>query len=109
MSTLVEFQTPSGPVLIQTKADTPVTAVSSTADGLVVKAEQQLRDSLSAVIAIANEFAVMMTKVQSCSAGELEFGLEVSGKGTIYVVETTATAAFKVTLKFGTSAEQRRS
>ena len=30
---------------------------------------------------------------------ELEFGLSLSGKGNLYVVETTVEATFKVTLK----------
>jgi hypothetical protein len=106
MSTLVEFQTASGPILIQTKADVSVSAVSSTADGLVAKADRQLRDSLAAVTALANEFAGTLKGIESCSAAELKFGLDVSGKGNVFVVETTAKAAFEITLTFDIAAER---
>ena len=45
----------------------------------------------------------MMANVKGCSSAELEFGLEVSGKGTVYVVETSAQAAFKIKLTFDPS------
>ena len=103
MPTFVEFDSPSGPIRIETKSAGTVTAVTSTQEGVVAKAERQLRDSLRTVAALANEFSATLASIEGCSSGEIEFGLEVSGKGTIYVVETAAQASFKVTLKFDLS------
>ena len=49
MPTLVQFDSPSGPILIEISPDSGVTAVTSTADGAVAKAQAHLRDSLQAV------------------------------------------------------------
>ena len=108
MSTLIEFQTADGPILIESRSNVSVTAVASTADGLVAKADRHLRESLPVVVSMANEFAAALKNIQSCSAAELKFGLDVSGKGNIYVVETSAKAAFELTLKLDLAQGQPR-
>jgi hypothetical protein len=96
---LVEYQAEGDPVLVLTKAPgEDVVAVGNLEDA-IAKVEVSLRDQFRVIRRIADEFAaVIQGEGSPVDSAEIEFGLEASGKGTIYVVETTGTATFKVKL-----------
>jgi hypothetical protein len=65
---------------------------------------EQLQSTLSSKFAVIRGIATdladsLKTSAQLVKSAELEFGLSASGKGNLYVVETTVEATFKVTLK----------
>ena len=99
MSKLIEYQASDGPVLIAVRSgEADVTPVANLED-TIEKAAGHLRNSFQTVRRIADDFVDSLREGASkVSSAELEFGLDLTGKGTIYVVETTAAAAFKVKL-----------
>ena len=97
MPKLVEYRAEGDPVLIVAK--TPGVVPVGNLEDAIVQVEVTLRDQFKVIRRIADEFAATIQGDGSpVTSAELEFGLEVSGKGTIYVVETTGTATFKVKL-----------
>jgi len=99
MAKLIEYPTKDGSVLIAvTRGGADVTPVANLED-TIQKAAQNLRDSFQIIRRIADDFvASLQAGVSAVTSAELEFGLDLTGKGTIYVVETTAQASFKVKL-----------
>jgi C4-dicarboxylate transporter len=91
-----------------TAAGTPVVVAVTTGEGdvapvglddAVEKVESSLRENFEVIARIAEDFVAAVSATASKVTGaELEFSLEMSGKGTIYVVETTGKATFKVKL-----------
>jgi hypothetical protein len=102
MPKLVELQSEGESVLIMTRAPGENVVAVGNLEDVIAKVEVSLRDQFKVIRRIANEFAaVIQGEGSPIASAEIEFGLEATGKGTIYVVETTGTATFKVKLTLG--------
>jgi Trypsin-co-occurring domain 1 len=102
MGKLLRFDSSSGPITIGIGTSQDITAVGGL-DSVIEKAEQSFDGVLRMVGAIAESFAENVSKT-SAETAELEFGLQFTGKGTLFVVESQAQASLRVTLKFRTGA-----
>jgi hypothetical protein len=94
---LLELDTPSGTILVEIPvAEGEVSAVSRTGE-VVEKIAKSMGEVLGVVAGIAHGFhdAIKDSPVESA---QLEFGLQFSVSGRLYVVETAAQSAIKVTL-----------
>jgi Trypsin-co-occurring domain 1 len=75
---------------------TPVTNI----DDKINQAADTLESKFDVIRGIAVDLAnSLKSAANQIKEAELEFGLSLSGKGNLYVVETTVEATFKVTLK----------
>jgi hypothetical protein len=75
---------------------TPVTNI----DDKINDAVATLQSKFEVIRGIAVDLANSLQSAENLiNEAELEFGLSLSGKGNLYVVETTVEATFKVTLK----------
>lgn len=103
MAKLVEMSTKSGgKVLIQisendTSGVRPVTAL----DDAYEDAIQTLDEGLEQLYSIGRAFSGALAALGSTlESAELELGLQVTGKGKLFVVEAEAEASFKAKLVF---------
>ncbi len=104
MPKLLELDIPGGSVLFEVPAaGTEVAAVSKTGE-VVEKIAKSLGEVLGVVGGIAVGFheAIKDAPVESA---QLEFGLQFSAKGRLYVVDVAAQSAIKVTLTVGRGKE----
>jgi hypothetical protein len=75
---------------------TPVTNI----DEKIKDATETLQSKFEVIRGIAVDLSNSLNSTANhIKEAELEFGLSLSGKGNLYVVETTVEATFKVTLK----------
>lgn len=75
---------------------TPVTSI----DDKINQVADTLESKFDVIRGIAVDLAnSLKSAANQIKEAELEFGLSLSGKGNLYVVETTVEATFKVTLK----------
>lgn len=69
-------------------------------DDKINDAVETLQSKFAVIRGIAIDLANSLESAPNqIKEAELEFGLSLSGKGNLYVVETTVEATFKVTLK----------
>jgi hypothetical protein len=68
-------------------------------DDKINDAADTLQSKFEVIRGIALDLANALKSTNQIKEAELEFGLSLSGKGNLYVVETTVEATFKVTLK----------
>jgi NTP-dependent ternary system trypsin peptidase co-occuring protein len=94
---LIEFDTPNGTIRIA--ARTPEDSISpvGVVEDAVAKAREGLEKSMATVTWLCDAAygALVLTKNKPASA-EVEFGLQITAKGTIYVVETQADASITI-------------
>ena len=97
MPRLWEFDVPGGTVLFEAPAPDGQVAAVSKAGEVVEKIAKSMGEVLGVVGGIALGFhdAIKDAPVQSA---QLEFGLNFTVKGRLYVVETAAESAIRVTL-----------
>jgi hypothetical protein len=101
---LLELDAAEGTVLFQVPAgDAEVSAVSRTGE-VVEKIAKSLGEVLGVVGSVAQGFhdAIKDAPVQTA---QLEFGLQFTAKGRLYVVDLEAASAIKVTLTVNCGAE----
>lgn len=94
------IETPAGDsaVLIAVSGEPDVVAVGSIDERIETIAET-LCSKFKVIRAIAEQLVdALKEKPLPLKSAELEFGLGATGKGKIYVVETSAEATFKVKL-----------
>jgi hypothetical protein len=99
MATMLKFPAPGGEVeiLVREPGEEVVTPV-----GVSEKAAKRIERSLDDVLVVVRHVA---TSVQAALAGapvesaEVEFGLQITSKGTVYVFEAGAQATLLVRLK----------
>jgi hypothetical protein len=101
MPKLVAIQASHGEIRIAV----PKTGEGITAVGVLDDAVESVRGSLDEAFATASSmgdaFASALKKATSQpSAAELEFGLQFTAKGTVYVVGAEATASIKVKVTY---------
>src|ERR1700730_14391992 len=99
MAKLIRMEVGGTPVLIAVATgDDDIVPVGKLEDA-VDSVHASLSDSFRVISQIADEFVTALQgTVSKIASAELEFGLEATGKGNIFVVETTAKANFKVKL-----------
>jgi hypothetical protein len=86
-------------VLIATRRNPNDVAPVANLDDKIEKAAETLQSKFEVIRGIAEDLAKSLkTGEKLVKTAELEFGLSLSGKGNLYVVETTMEATFKVTL-----------
>lgn len=101
MANLIEVNGTKGSVLVAVK--TPPGAIEATADldETIQKVEANVDDAFEVVERVVEAFHAHVEAFgEKLNAAEIEMGLSFTAKGSVYVVEATAEAAFKVTLKF---------
>jgi hypothetical protein len=99
---LLEFETASGPVVIAIGSTQDIGAAGGL-DGALEKTERSFEGALRMIEAVANSLASTLARTSADSA-QVEFGLQFTGKGTLFVVESEAQASLKVTLSFKVAA-----
>jgi Trypsin-co-occurring domain 1 len=97
MPFLLEFENPTGAILFEVPGAEGEIAPVSRSSEVVEKIAKSMGEVLGVVGGIARGFheAIADAPVESA---QLEFGLQFSVSGRLYVVETTAQSAIKVTL-----------
>lgn len=100
MKPILQLETSNGSILIQA-SDTDLGMVNPTSrlDDAVVKLSEQLEDKAQVIGHLAETvMAAVKSRIKGAESIELEFGISFTLKGTIYVVESSAEATFKVKL-----------
>jgi hypothetical protein len=101
MAKLMAFETPYGTVNIATRRGAAGVTAVGVVDDTIEKAGRSLDEMLTIVTGFSEAVRAALARAEHPPAeASVEFGLEISGKGTIYVVETEATASIKVTLTY---------
>jgi hypothetical protein len=97
MTKLLELDIPGGTVLVEVPGTGDEVSAVSRAGDIVEKITQSVGEALGVVGGIAQGFhdAIKDTPVESA---QLEFGLQFTVKGRLYVVDAETAAAIKVTL-----------
>lgn len=103
MAQLVEFAIPGGTLKIA--ARTPEDSISpvGVVEDAIAKAQEGLEKSMATVTYLCDAaYAALASAKNKPDSAEVEFGLQITAKGTIYVVETQAEASItiKATYKF---------
>ncbi|MGV0583731.1 CU044_2847 family protein [Mycobacteroides chelonae] len=97
MDKYLEFSSQDGPILVRV-AESPGDVVAvSRAEDLVEKTATSMRQAFAMAAGVAHDFhdAIKKSPVDSAT---VEFGVQFTGKGRLYIVESEAQCAFKVTL-----------
>jgi Trypsin-co-occurring domain 1 len=97
MAKLLEISTSEGDVLIATRTAEDAVRPVGVRDDVVEKVEASLEDALRIVRRIATSFHDALAETQVEKA-EVELGLQFTGKGRLYVVESELQAAMTVRL-----------
>lgn len=96
---LLKFDTDEGEVLIATPAQPGMVSPTGKLEDSIAAIQASLGEALGVVAAIGKSFQGNLADAGADNA-ELEFGLQFTTKGTIYVVEAEGAASLKVKLKF---------
>jgi hypothetical protein len=102
MSQIVEVKTGSGgTILMQVRrADEELVPVTSL-DGVQTTLEASVADGLQQLARIGEDFVSVLAGLsRHLETAELELGFAVTGKGSLFVVETEAEASLKAKLVF---------
>lgn len=107
MPKLLSFPVEGGSVMIAVRTpDDDVTPVGVLED-TVEKVNIALDESFEIIAGVAHTFQKSMKHVgKAVKEAELEFGVQFTTKGSIYIVEAEGQASFKVKLTFEPSERQ---
>jgi hypothetical protein len=97
VTTLMEFDTAEGAIVVQQPVPPGQVAPVNRTKVVVTKMEKSMTEVLGIVRGLAQDFATTVQNLPLESA-ELEFGLQFTAKGNLYVVEAEAGAAVRVKL-----------
>jgi len=101
MKQLINLSTPDGEVLFETSIELEGVRPAGKIGDVIKTAESSLQASLKIVTALSSAIQKSISELGNMlESAEVEFGLKVGGKGSMYVVETSAEASIKVTLSF---------
>jgi hypothetical protein len=101
MPKLLTFDSPNGQVHIAVRTAEDTIAAVSVVDDAIEMAEKSLDEALAIVTKISDSVFSALSKSQHApSSTEVEFGLQFTAKGTIYVVEAQAEASLNVKLTY---------
>jgi hypothetical protein len=97
MPRLLELDAPGGTILVEVPAAEGEIAAASRAGEVVQKIAKSMGEVLGVVASVARGFheAIEDAPVESA---QLEFGLQFTVSGRLYVIDTAAQSAIKVTL-----------
>jgi hypothetical protein len=100
MASIVAVKAGGTDVLIAVRRNPNDVSPVTNIDEKISQAADTLQSKFEVIRGIAEDLAESLKSSSSqIKEAELEFGLSLSGKGNMYVVETTVEATFKVTLK----------
>lgn len=100
MASMVAFKAGDTDILIAVRRNPNDVTPVANIDDKINDAADTLQSKFAVIRGIAMELAdSLKSTANRIKEAELEFGLSLSGKGNLYVVETTVEATFKVTLK----------
>jgi len=99
MPRLLQLPAEGGEVLIAIRTPEDLVQPTGVLEDAVERVGTSLGESLQIVTRIADTFNKVIVK-SPIDTAELELGLECTGKGSIYVVESTGKAAIRVKLTF---------
>lgn len=97
MAKLLEFPSERGEVAIAIREPQDAVSPVGVADSARERMAQSLDSVLSMVASVGESFRASLESAP-VESGEVEFGLQFTGKGTVYVMEAGAGAAFTVRL-----------
>lgn len=103
MKKIIELEAGHGTLLIQSTDESEADLVSGTGilDDVIEKVSDTLSSRFRVITNLANSFVETLDQSgRAFDSAEFEFGLSLTGKGTIYVVQTEAEATFKVKLTY---------
>ena len=99
MGKLIKIQSDEGDVIIAVPTNESLVQPVSVLEDTIQNMQLKLNEMLPVVARIGKSFKGVVADSGAGSA-DIEFGLQFSAKGNVYVVATEALASFKVTLKF---------
>jgi hypothetical protein len=104
MAKLLSFESPDGRIEIAVRTpEDSITAVGVVQDAIET-ASDSFVDVLSIVSSISDSVRAALSKCKAPPAcAEIQFGLQFTAKGTIYVVETQAASSLSVKLIYKTT------
>ncbi len=97
MATLLEFPGKHGQVTIAVREPQEMVGPVGVSDRPRQRMEKSLASVLSMVASVAGSFQESL-KGAPVSSGEIEFGLQFTASGTVYVVDASAAASVTVRL-----------
>ena len=97
---LLEFTQDGRQVLVSAENDGPDIEPTLSLDDAVTKVTESLEKKFDSVVALGEAFGAALSKLNDVNTAELEIGLNFTGKGSVYVVETTGEASLKVKIQF---------
>jgi hypothetical protein len=97
MVKLLEFDSDVGPVLFEVRAAPGEVVPIGRTSEMIEKIAESMGQVLGIVSGVARGFAAAVADSPADTA-QLEFGLQFTAKGRLYVVESEGQAAIKVTL-----------
>lgn len=97
MAQLIELKTEKGTtILVESSRHTGGVQTVGAIDDTIKRIDTLLDNQLEKLVDVCTAFRQTLSKVGALKEAELEMGLQVTGKGTIYFAEMQAEAAFKV-------------
>jgi hypothetical protein len=96
---LLQFTTDEGEVLVEAPVPPGVVQPTGRLEDSIDAVGKSLGQALRVVAGVSKSFRDIFDDSQA-DEGELELGLQFTGKGSVYVVETTGEAALKVKLVY---------
>jgi len=100
MKQLIEVPASEGSILVQVTSTEEVVRPVGALDDAIEKTTKSLNEGLDTIIAIARDFQQKVLALPTLHSAEIEFGLALTAKGSIYVVETTGESTLNVKLTF---------
>ncbi len=99
MASIVAVKAGGTEVLIAVRRNPNDVSAVTNIDEKINQVADTLQSKFAVIRGIAEDLAESLkSSASQIKVAELEFGLSLSGKGNLYVVETTVEATFKVTL-----------
>lgn len=100
MKPILEFESDHGTILIQSSDEDPsIVTSTSRLDDAVNKLSEKLEEKARVIAQLGETvMAAVSNTIKTAESIEVEFGIAFTLKGTIYVVESSAAATFKVKL-----------
>lgn len=97
MATILEFEGAYGAIRIQRAPTAGEVAAIGREEVVIKKVNASMTQIFDMVAGVADAFATSV-KASPVESAVLEFGVQFTAKGSLYIVESEATAAIKVTL-----------
>jgi Trypsin-co-occurring domain 1 len=100
MSQLVQLMAGDQPVLFEVRLPGEDVLATTVADHVIETTDKALDRVFALVSGMAESFSRAVRDTPA-SSSEIEFGLDLTGEGDLYVVSSSATASLHVKLSFG--------